>query len=191
MKSIKAKILTSMMATVAVSLLLIGGISCVLSYTGTLSAIESSMAETSTIAAERVSYQLQNYMTIANETGTVSLLSDSKSTLADKQALLQQKVDTYSFQRYNLLDASGNSYFDGKNYSQRNYFQEAMKGNACVSEPLVSAVTGEITVIVSAPVWKDGAAGTTVVGVVYFVPKETERYSQRHTDKRGRLRLYA
>ena len=100
-------------------------------------------------------------------------LSDSDSTLNEKKALLQYESDTYGFKRYNLLDETGNSLIDGENYSDRTYFKEAMEGNAFVSEPLISTVTGEVTIIVSAPVWKNGVVGGQVSGVVYFVPQET------------------
>ena len=173
MKSIKAKILVSMISTVVISLILVGGIACALGYMGTQSALENSMRQTAVVAAERVSYQLREYMTIASETGSLPRLSDPESTLADKQQLLQQKVDTYGFQRYNLLDTRGHSLLDGSDYSNRAYFQEAMKGNAYVSEPLISSATGEVTIIVSAPVWENGEAGGRIIGVVYFVPHET------------------
>lgn len=173
MKSIKAKILVSMILTVAISLSLIGGVSCILGYNGTQNAIESSMSETASITAERISYQLQEYMTVAKEAGTIARIANPETPMADKQALLQQKVDTYGLLRYNLLDMNGVSAFDGNDYSSRTYFQESIKGNTWVSEPLVSSVTGELTIIVSAPVWKDGIANSEVVGVVYFVPPET------------------
>ena len=162
-----------MISTVVISLILVGGIACALGYMGTQSALENSMRQTAVVAAERVSYQLREYMTIASETGSLPRLSDPESTLADKQQLLQQKVDTYGFQRYNLLDTRGHSLLDGSDYSNRAYFQEAMKGNAYVSEPLISSATGEVTIIVSAPVWENGEAGGRIIGVVYFVPHET------------------
>lgn len=84
-----------------------------------------------------------------------------------------QKVDTYGFQRYNLLNTQGRSLIDGSNYSDRAYFKAAMQGNTYVSEPLISSVTGEMTIIISAPVWQDGQVGGRVAGVVYFVPQET------------------
>lgn len=173
MKSIKSKILVSMILTVAISLSLVGGIACALGYMGTRSTLETNMSETAVVAAERVSYQLIEYKTIASEAGSTSSLSDPKSTLKNKKDLLQQKVDAYGLQRYNLLDTKGISYLDGSDYSDRTYFQKAMEGDAVVSEPLISSVTGEVTIIVAAPVWKDGVPGSQIVGVVYFVPKET------------------
>lgn len=173
MKSIKSKILVSMILTVAISLLLVGGIGCILGYHGTQTTLEASMKETASLAADRVSYELQMYKNIAGETGSIERLSNPEITLAEKKSVLQQKVDTYHFQRYNLLDARGVSLIDGSNYSDRTYFQQAMQGKPYVSEPLISAVTGEVSIIVAAPVWANGNVGSHVVGVVYFVPLET------------------
>ena len=173
MKSIKSKILVSMILTVAISLILVGGAGCILNYTGTQSILKDSMEETAIVAAERVSYQLQVYKNIASETGALPDLSSPDTTLAEKEQLLQQRTDSYGMRRYNLLDAQGNSLFDGDNYSDRSYFQQAMQGEAVVSEPLISSVTGEVTIIVAAPVWQNGTIGGTVTGVVYFVPEET------------------
>ena len=153
MRSIKAKILVSMVLTLAISLILVGGASCILSYRGTQSTLEASMKEMAVVAADRVSYELQAYRNIVGETGSTARLSNPEITLAEKQDLLQQKVDTYGFQRYNLLNTQGRSLIDGSNYSDRAYFKAAMQGNTYVSEPLISSVTGEMTIIISAPVW--------------------------------------
>lgn len=131
------------------------------------------MKKMAVVTGERVSYQLKEYMAIAGESGSVPNLSDPMVSLDEKTKLLQQKVDAYGFQRFNLLDTHGISLLDGSDYSNRAYFQAALQGNTFVSEPLISSVTGEVTIIVSAPVWKDGVAGSEVYGVVYFVPKET------------------
>lgn len=173
MKTIKGKILLSMILTIVVSLSLVGGIACALGYIGTRSTLETTMKKMAVVTGERVSYQLGEYMAIAGESGSVPSLSDPEVSLDEKMKLLQQKVDAYGFQRFNLLDTHGISLIDGSDYSSRAYFQEAVQGNTFVSEPLISSVTGEVTIIVSAPVWKDGEAGGEIYGVLYFVPKET------------------
>ncbi len=48
-----------------------------------------------------------------------------------------------------------------------------MQGNIFVSEPLVSKITGELSIMVAAPHYTDGVYGTAIDGVVYFVPRET------------------
>ena len=162
-----------MILTVTISLALVGGIACIFGYEGTHDTLETSIRATAQVAADRVAYELQVYINAATETGCVSRLSDPESTLAVKQRVLQQKLDTYGFTRYNLLDTSGRSLTDGENYSDREYFKQAMRGHTYVSEPLVSSVTNEVTIIVAAPIWANGVANSQITGVVYFVPKET------------------
>ncbi|MFQ9918649.1 MAG: cache domain-containing protein [Flavonifractor plautii] len=72
-----------------------------------------------------------------------------------------------------MLDLSGRSLFDGNSYSDRAYFQQAVQGEVCISVPTLSKVTGELSIMVAAPVWLNGIEGGTVAGVVYFVPHET------------------
>ncbi len=54
----------------------------------------------------------------------------------------------------------------------RKYFKASINGDTFVSEPLISKVTGKLKTIVSAPLWKNGLAGSEVVGILYLVPDE-------------------
>ena len=172
-KSIKSKILVSMTVTIVVSLLLVGSISCILGYSGTKGTLDSSMSEMAELAADRISYELQIYKNIASEAGTRERLSNPGVSLDEKKELLQQTVEYYKLQRYNLLDTQGISLINGGDFSDRAYFKSAVQGETYVSEPLISSITGEVTIIVAAPIWQDGQIGGTVTGVVYFVPHET------------------
>jgi methyl-accepting chemotaxis protein len=130
------------------------------------------MAQLSSVAADKVQERLDSIKNVAIETGCVARLSSSTSTNEDKQAIIDQRVKIHDFQRGNILTLDGKSVFDGTDYSDREYFKQAKSGNAWVSNPLVSKVTGELTVIISAPIWKDGVPNSTVTGVVLFVPEE-------------------
>ena len=79
----------------------------------------------------------------------------------------------HGFQRVNIIGLDGISIFDGKDYSDREYVRQAMQGNIFVSEPLISKITGELSIMVAAPLYADGIYGSAIVGVVYFVPRET------------------
>ncbi len=171
--SIRSKIMLRMSATVLVALLVIGVISTVMNFISTMNLIEQTMTETAQIAAERVEQELLVYSKIAYEVGCSPKLASSAISARDKQKLIDQHAAAHDLQRGNVLDTNGKSIFDGKDYSDREYFKASMKGDTFVSEPLVSKVTGEFTVIISAPIWENGIPDTTVVGVVYFVPSST------------------
>ena len=79
----------------------------------------------------------------------------------------------HGFQRGNIIGADGCSIFDGNDYSDREYVVQAMQGNVYVSEPLISKITGELSIMVAAPLYENGIHGSSIAGVVYFVPQET------------------
>lgn len=173
MKSIKKTILFSMILTIAVSLLFVGSITLILNYKNIITTLQQTMTESVKLASERVSYEIKSYKNIAMDTGRVARLSDPAKTIKDKQDIINQAVDAYDLKRGNILGKDGISLFDGKDYSDREYFKQSMQGHTYISEPLISQITGELSMIVSAPLWKGGIPDTEIVGVVYFVPPET------------------
>lgn len=173
MKSIRTKILVGSSLITAFFVILLGVVSAVLNYTSTFSELESIMSNLSTITSQRVEWEIQNYVSIAEAFGGRSELSDPYVPVEEKESLLSNWATQYGLVRANLLDSSGTSQLDGQNYADREYFQQCMQGNSYVSTPVVSKQTGDLTIIVAAPLWANGIAGTQVVGVVYFVPEET------------------
>ncbi len=172
MKTIKNKIMVSAVAIFVISMLIITAFSTVASYRATLETTKSNMTETISIIARRIEWEIKAYKNVAFDTGSNSKMADPSVSLDDKKAIIQAYVDEYGFERGNLIGTDGISLIDGNNYSDREYFAQAMKGNTSVSEPVVSRITGKITLIVAAPLWKDGIPNTQPIGAVYFVPNE-------------------
>lgn len=173
MRSIKTKILVCMTLTVLVSLLTVGGISMYLNYASTNDTLEQTMQETAMLAAERVEKEIDIQKAVAIETGSVARLANPELSIAEKKAIIDQRAKTHNFVRGNIIGTDGISIFDGNNYADRAYFQQAMSGVSYVSEPLISKITGQLSIMVAAPLWENGIPDTKVVGVVYFVPQET------------------
>ena len=173
MKSIRTKVIAGTAIVSAVFLVLLGVISVALSYTSADSQLRQSMTAMAEVASSRVTEEIQSYVNVAEAFGGRADLADPDISVAQKEELLSSWAEQYGLERANLLDQNGNSLFDGNSYADRDYFQMGMEGSTYVSTPVVSKVTGELTIIVAAPLWADGVPGTTPVGVVYFVPKET------------------
>lgn len=173
MKSIRAKITLCLIMTVVTALAAVGISSIVLNYKSTLSTVEQMMSETAVLAAGRVQHELTAYKNVAMDTGCVPQLSDPAVSLEEKQSIVSERAAMHDFQRGNVIGVDGISIFDGKDYSDREYVRQAMQGNVYVSEPLISKITGELSIMVAAPVYQDGIYGSTIAGVVYFVPHET------------------
>ncbi|MCI9121701.1 MAG: HAMP domain-containing protein [Oscillibacter sp.] len=173
MKSIRTKITVCLIATVLAALALVGGVSIAMNYTSTIATVDQMMSETAVLAAERIEQELLAYKNAAMDAGCVPQLSDSRVSLMEKRTIMDERVEMHGFQRGNVIGIDGISIFDGKDYSDREYVQQAMAGNVYVSEPLVSKITGELSIMVAAPLYAGGIQSASIVGVVYFVPHET------------------
>ena len=173
MKSIRKKITVCLIATVLVALIAVGIASMTLSYRSTLTTVDQMMSQTAQLAAERIEQELTAYKNVAMDTGCIPQLSNSEVPLEEKRAIIDERVSMHGFQRGNVIGSNGYSIFDGKDYSDREYVQQAMKGTVYVSEPLVSKITGELSIMVAAPLYEGGSRSSRIIGVVYFVPPET------------------
>ena len=173
MKSIRQKLLVSFLALVSVAALLCGGVGIFTNYNSSYTLLEQALTTTATLVSERVSYELLAYKNAIEALGLTARLSAPDVSVAEKEEIVDQWVSKYGMVRGNLLDVNGNSLFDGNNYADRDYVQEALKGNTYISTPTISKVTGELSIMVAAPLWQDGEVDGTIAGVVYVVPPET------------------
>lgn len=167
---IQRKITSTTTNLVIISLAVLGIISVIMMYVSTNRLLEQTFSETAEIAADKASYEIQAIANAVTEIGCDATFSDKSMTVEDKQEIINQKIETYGFIGGNILDENGVSIFDGTDFSDRVYVQEALKGNTYVSDPLISKLTGELSIMIAAPIWQDGFPNTTVIGVVYVKP---------------------
>ncbi len=173
MKSIRTKITLCLILTVLASLIASGSVSISLNYNNTMSTVQQMMTETAVLAAGRAQQEIQAYKNAVIEIGRIPDLADPDTPLSKKRAIINDRVAMHGFQRGNIIGTDGISIFDGKDYSDREYVRQALQGNVYVSEPLISKITGELSIMVAAPLYAAEDSGKSIVGVIYFVPQET------------------
>lgn len=173
MKTVKSKIVVAMISVVTAALVILGVVCSVLSYVGVTTRLEDDMTTMAHIASERVRWELEAFSNVAVEAGCLKELSGDELTAYEKTALITERAKAHGMERGVVLDATGKNIDTGADMSDRQYFKNAMEGKATVSEPVVSRVTGKVSIIIAAPLWKDGEVGSEVVGCVYVVPTET------------------
>ena len=173
MKSIRIKITLCLILTVMIGLVASGTSSIMLNYNNTMSTVERMMSQTAVLAAGRAQQELEAYKNVVMEAGCIPQLSDPEVSVEEKRAIIDGRVSMHGFQRGNIVGADGISIFDGNDYSDREYVRQAMQGKVFVSEPLISKITGELSIMVAAPLYSEGNYDKSIVGVVYFVPHET------------------
>lgn len=170
---IKARITFSMSLGVIISLALMGVISSISNYTSTIDTLSQALSESARIASERVQMEIEKYEQIAADLGCNSVVSSNEIPAETKKLVVDATASSNGLISGNLLDANGVSVFDGTDYSGKEYFQRAMKGESFISQPVVDKSTNSIEITVAAPMWEGGIPDSTVVGVICFEPVDT------------------
>ena len=129
MNSIRKKITVCLIATVLIALLAVGLSSILLNYRSTLATVNQMMGETVALAGERIEQELSAYRNVAMDTGCIPQLSDDSVPVEEKRAIIDELVQMHGLQRGNIVVMDGISIFDGNDYSNREYVQQAMRGN--------------------------------------------------------------
>ncbi len=168
--SIEKKISARFAQTILLCCIVLGVITSILSYISSINAVSATINNTSNVAASYVAAALEQYKAVAYETGSIARLADPDRAAEEKEAILNQRIADHEFEGGFLLDSSGIDVITGTDLSDRDYFQEAMKGNTYVSTPAYSEVTQSVSYAVSAPLWEGGVPGTKPVGAVVYVP---------------------
>lgn len=150
--------------------IVLGVITSILSYISSVNAVSATINNTSDVAAYYVAASLQQYVAIAYETGSIARLADSGRSVEEKADILEQKVKEHNFERGFLVDSRGIDVLSGTDFSDRDFFKEAMEGNTFISTPSYSDVTKSVNYAVAAPLWENGMPGTKPVGAVVYVP---------------------
>lgn len=170
---IRARIRLVMSSTLLYSLLVMSFATLFLNYRSTVQMLKNTMGKTASIAAARISEDLAGYQRLAYETGCLASLADPGSTVSEQQSVMEQRVQSYGFERADLVDRDGTSRFDGKDLSGQAYIQAAFEGETFVSTPQEGADSGSLETWVSAPLWEGGVPDSRVVGAVCFLMPET------------------
>ena len=171
MKSISKKMTLFTVLLVVISLVVATVASVGIIYTTTKSLTEQALTETATVAADRVSWELKAMQNVAIQTGCNPKLSSVIYTNGQKQAEVDTIAETFNLDRGTVIDENGRA-TNGNDYSDRAYFKAAMEGKTTITEPMIGRSNGKISVIVAAPLWKNGVLNSEVVGCVYVVPNE-------------------
>ena len=162
MKKIQTKIMILIiLATLGVSVVNVA-LSTVISRRSTLTAIEQTLTETTSLAALAAQNMISTYTLTIAEIASSPILSSPEISDAEKQAFLQTKVDAYYMRFGGMADTQGKDTVHGTDISGEPFFQAALQGNSYMSSPYSDG--SDMYLVVSAPVTADGA----VTGVVYF-----------------------
>lgn len=164
--SLRAKILSTILPLVILSLGIVILINSIGSLTATERIIENIIGETSKAAALTIESELKNLTDIVGEIGTTKFLASNTELMKDKEALLADKEYQYGFASLSIADKNG-VLLNGKKIAQTELVESALNGKITISSPIVSADGNSTEIVITAPLWSNGVYNSKVVGVVY------------------------
>ncbi|RDC49050.1 methyl-accepting chemotaxis protein [Acinetobacter sp. RIT592] len=167
-RSIKTQLTFIIVCVVVVCCLLLGSITSYLNYKTSNEILANSVAEITKEASQTVTQKIKNLKDATIQTGIIKELSDPKVSVEEKQNIITRQEKLTGLTLGQIIYADGKDLFSGKDYSSRDYFKISMQGDAYMSSPVVSKVTGDLTMVVSAPIWENGVQGSKIVGIVTF-----------------------
>ncbi len=169
-KTIKRSIIKSSLLNVIIPVLILGIFAVFSSYFSAISSAMRNVENTASVAAERARWEIQAFENIAIETGGNQMFSNPEIPAETKQTVLNNIAAGHELGGATFIDSNGHG-LDGVSYTDRDYYQTVMNGAiTTVSEPLISRVTGEVSIVIAAPSWKDGIFGGTPDGCVCMIP---------------------
>ncbi|MBO3443208.1 methyl-accepting chemotaxis protein [Clostridium sp. CCUG 7971] len=167
-KSIKTKLTLIIVCFAVICCLLLGAITSFLNYKTSNDILSKAVVETTKQASKTVSQKIINLENAATQIGIIKEISDPNVSKEEKQSIVARQEKLYGLTLGHILDINGIELFNGKDYSDRDYFKISMAGKSYMSSPIVSKTTGELTMLVSSPIWENGVKGSKIVGVVTF-----------------------
>ena len=162
---LRSKIQLIFGGTLIVSLVMVGFVSVKSNVGIAKKSAQSNMQNAVTLSAGQISSDLDNYLKMAVVAGQDAVLTDPKMESQKKVDVMNRYASDYGFTSGNILDAQGVSLKDGTDFSDREYVQRALAGEANISEITLSKYTNTYGFSIAAPM--QDAKGA-VAGVVYF-----------------------
>ncbi len=169
MKSIKSKIILRFSLLIVIAFTLTALFVILTVKPTSMDLLGQTMSETAKMSAKYITEYLEDFQTVAKESGVVARLSNPEIPTLEKQDIINDKVKQYGFVTGDITDMAGQGLLSQTSITDTDYFKEAIKGNSVVSNVFQSQSYDKPVIAVAAPLWKNGRYNTAVTGVVYYI----------------------
>lgn len=161
MKTIRTKIMVSILLPVIIVAAVVGGLTAYMNYSSTFDTLKLTLSQAVAIGAGQVDTGLDAYRSLALEFSENYILRSTYSR-EDKQEELTRLSKTHGLKSVELLSIQGTSLIDGSDLSQSDSFiVPKTTGDTYVSDPVIKG--NDIIIYVSAPITIEGEFSGVVV----------------------------
>ncbi len=162
MKKIGTRLIVGNIALCLGISIVIGGISGAALYRNARDGMYTSVSICAQGYEDAIAHAIDVFMTKAESAAQSDAITDPEKSLNLKTAILGGLASQLGFLDIGVADQNGDTY-NGANILDREYFQNAIKGNTYISSPLVRKTTGATVLFVAAKIVNN----TGYNGIVY------------------------
>lgn len=156
--SIKQKLQINIAILSTVITVLFGTVNSIIIYNDAMHNMGLRIQESTTAYSHSVENAILIYKTKINAIAQDKAIRNAGSSAQQVNSILSELAKDYEFESVVITDAKGIT-SDGADVSDREYFQKSVAGETYISSPLISKATGNMVLILSAPISGDGRNG--------------------------------
>jgi len=149
-----------------ISLVVVGALASVLTFVTTMNNLQTSMALIANEAAAYVKSEISITAKQVELIGRMSNIGGKSTNNVTKMNLLSGYAKDYGWLSCVMVETDGKVPYSDYDLSDKEYVKKALAGEVAVHEPVLQEALGGLIITYAAPIWKDGKAGSTVVGAV-------------------------
>jgi len=172
-KSIKTKMLKTLSIILIIALVIIGSVTIYLNYDSTMDLVDNNMLEMASLSADIVHKELSSSKAFVDSAGKKNGLVKGIAANDSNQmkAAINEMVSDFGYKSGDAIALNGISLIDKKtDYSGDEFFKKALAGEVFITDPMVDN-SNNIVSYMAGPVWKDGIEGSSIIGVICFIPQ--------------------
>lgn len=143
-QSISRKMVTLVVTLSVVALTALMLFMGLMGYSSTTKLNRNDMQTMTELAANYVRADFETYCALAESAGCNPKLADPNISDEEKLQIMTRLAEQYGAKRGNIVRADGIEITQHQDFSDREYFQNAMNGKSYIYEPAISRLTGEV-----------------------------------------------
>lgn len=164
--TIGGQIRKMMTIVLVASLVVVGVLSSALTFTSTITNLQTSMAVIANEAAAYVKAEINTTAKQVELIGRMSNIGGRSINNVAKMNILSDYAEDFGWLSCIMVETDGKVPYSEYDLSDKEYVQQALAGQTAVHEPVNQEALGGLIITYAAPIWKDGKVNSSIVGAV-------------------------
>lgn len=149
--------------------LIFGLFAAYMSYHNTISSLSQTLTTATTVSANAAANELGRYKLLVQEMASAKELYSTETSVEELRDFINKKVGSYGLLELSYYAPDGTAVLGGKSCAGEAFFTEASSGKTFLDSPKINTASGEMSIMIAAPVWENGIPNTKICGILSCV----------------------